>query len=178
MIRELKRDRISQWERDNFTHRCKDKFREFAEFVSLHYVLSHRNDTEYWKHIQEKSQMREENRAMLRLANARFRDHNFSESYMGGIHVIATGMHYSPTELSEVMWASYTDKESLIQQWMPAIEKLNKNGIVVSKFFMGEEINQIKLTAKKNFKKINFFKPNSSRDESRETYIHCSGLST
>jgi len=126
LIRELKRDRISQWERDNFTHRCKDKFREFAEFVSLHYVLSHRNDTEYWKHIQEKSQMREENRAMLRLANARFRDHNFSESYMGGIHVIATGMHYSPTELSEVMWASYTDKESLIQQWMPAIEKLNK----------------------------------------------------
>ena len=89
-------------------------------------MLSHRNDTEYWKHIQEKSQMREENRAMLRLANARFRDHNFSESYMGGIHVIATGMHYSPTELSEVMWASYTDKESLIQQWMPAIEKLNK----------------------------------------------------
>lgn len=57
-------------------------------------------------------------------------------------------------------------------------EKLSKNGIVVSKFFMGEEISEIKLIAKKNFKKINFFKPNSSRDESRETYIHCSGLST
>ena len=59
-----------------------------------------------------------------------------------------------------------------------SVEKLSKNGIVISKFFMGGEIDEIKLKAKKNFKKINFFKPNSSRDESRETYILCSGLST
>ena len=57
-------------------------------------------------------------------------------------------------------------------------EILNKDGIVVSKLFMGEDFQEIKLKAKKYFKKIDFFKPNSSRDESRETYIHCSGLST
>tara|TARA_A100001011_G_C14299319_1_gene840005 strand:- start:1398 stop:1985 length:588 start_codon:yes stop_codon:yes gene_type:complete len=55
---------------------------------------------------------------------------------------------------------------------------LNKNGIVVSKLFMGEDFEEIKFKGKKYFKKIDFFKPNSSRDESRETYIHCSGLST
>ena len=55
---------------------------------------------------------------------------------------------------------------------------LSKKGVVVSKLFMGEDFQEIKINAKKNFKKINFFKPNSSRDESRETYIHCSGLST
>ena len=57
-------------------------------------------------------------------------------------------------------------------------EVLNKKGIIISKLFMGEDFDEIKLRAKKYFKKINFFKPNSSRDESRETYIHCSGLST
>ena len=57
-------------------------------------------------------------------------------------------------------------------------EKLNKKGVVISKLFMGEDFEEIKLKSKKYFKKINFFKPNSSRDESRETYIHCSGLST
>ena len=57
-------------------------------------------------------------------------------------------------------------------------ETLNKKGIVVAKLFMGEDFEEIKLRAKKYFKKIDFFKPNSSRDESRETYIHCSGLST
>ena len=55
---------------------------------------------------------------------------------------------------------------------------LNKKGVLVSKLFMGEDFQEIKINAKKNFKKINFFKPNSSRDESRETYIHCSGLGT
>jgi len=55
---------------------------------------------------------------------------------------------------------------------------LNKRGVVVSKLFMGEDFGEIKMRAKKYFKKIDFFKPNSSRDESRETYIHCSGLST
>ena len=57
-------------------------------------------------------------------------------------------------------------------------ERLSKKGVVVSKLFMGEEFEEIKTKAKKNFKKIDFFKPDSSRDESRETYIHCSELST
>jgi len=57
-------------------------------------------------------------------------------------------------------------------------ETLSTKGVVVSKLFMGEDFEEIKIRAKKYFKKINFFKPNSSRDESRETYIHCSGLST
>ena len=57
-------------------------------------------------------------------------------------------------------------------------DKLNKKGVVVSKFFMGEEFEEIKNRSKKYFKKIDFFKPDSSRGESRETYIHCSELST
>jgi len=125
LIRELKRDRVSQWDRDNFTYRCKSKFRAFAEFVSLHYVLRHRNDTEYWKHIQEKSQLREENRAMLRLAEARFHDHNFGGN-LGGIHAIATGMHLSPMELSEIAWLGFEDKDRLKREWKNCIETLNK----------------------------------------------------
>ena len=57
-------------------------------------------------------------------------------------------------------------------------EILDEKGIVISKLFMGEDFEEIKIKAKKYFRKIDFFKPNSSRDESRETYIHCSGLST
>lgn len=125
LIRELKRDKISQWDRDNFTYRCKDLFKEFAEFVALHYILSHRNDTEYWKHIQEKSQLQKENRAMLRLAHKRFREHNFTD-IGGGLHAIAAGMHYSPTDLTEMMWGGH-DKEMLRREWAPIIDTLNKN---------------------------------------------------
>ena len=59
-----------------------------------------------------------------------------------------------------------------------AKEVLNKNGVVIAKIFMGEDFNEIKINARKNFKKMDFFKPKSSRQESREIYIHCQGLST
>ena len=57
-------------------------------------------------------------------------------------------------------------------------EILSNKGVVISKLFMGDDFEEIKQTAKNQFKKIDFFKPDSSRDESRETYIHCSELST
>ena len=55
---------------------------------------------------------------------------------------------------------------------------LDKNGVVVSKLFMGEDFEAIKIYAKETFKNIRFFKPNSSRHNSRETYIYCNRLNT
>ena len=55
---------------------------------------------------------------------------------------------------------------------------LDKNGVAVSKLFMGEDFEAIKIYAKETFKNIRFFKPNSSRDNSRETYIHCNRLNS
>ena len=55
---------------------------------------------------------------------------------------------------------------------------LKKKGIVVSKLFMGEDFITVKNEAKKLFKSVHFFKPESSRNESKETYIHCKELKT
>ena len=46
---------ISQWDRDNFNVECKRFFDQFTEFVSMHYALSHRDDTKYWKDISNRS---------------------------------------------------------------------------------------------------------------------------
>ena len=53
---------------------------------------------------------------------------------------------------------------------------LNKNGVFISKLFMGISYNEININAKKNFKKVAIFKPKSSRKESREVYIYCKDL--
>ena len=53
---------------------------------------------------------------------------------------------------------------------------LNKNGSVLAKLFNGKDFNNVKNIAEKNFKKVRFFKPESSRDFSKETYIHCKGI--
>ena len=55
---------------------------------------------------------------------------------------------------------------------------LNSKGILVSKIFMGQDFELVKKEAKKKFNKVNFYKPDSSRTNSKETYLHCQGLKT
>ena len=53
---------------------------------------------------------------------------------------------------------------------------LKPKGVLVSKIFMGEDFLEVKNLAKSTFNKVNFFKPESSRKESKETYLHCETL--
>ena len=53
---------------------------------------------------------------------------------------------------------------------------LKPKGVLVSKIFMGEDFIEVKNLAKSLFEKVNFFKPQSSRKESKETYLHCETL--
>ena len=55
---------------------------------------------------------------------------------------------------------------------------LKPKGVLVSKLFMGEDFIEVKNLANSVFKTVNFFKPGSSRNESKETYLHCNTLKT
>ncbi len=57
-----------------------------------------------------------------------------------------------------------------------AKEELEKNGIFVSKIFMGSSFNEIVAEAKKYFKEVRVFKPLASRKNSKETFIICKFL--
>ena len=96
-------DSVNQYDKDVFNTVCKAQFRGFAEFVALHYALSHRDDTEYWKDISEKvfdNKMIEQKLAfqpgLLTNAFDKFERRGFPE--FGGINCIATGMRYLPID--------------------------------------------------------------------------------
>ena len=57
-------------------------------------------------------------------------------------------------------------------------KSLKPNGVLISKLFMGEDFIEVKDLAKSMFKKVHFFKPEASRNESKETYLHCATLKT
>jgi 23S rRNA (uridine2552-2'-O)-methyltransferase len=59
-----------------------------------------------------------------------------------------------------------------------SLNTLNKNGTLICKLFMGEDFLEVKDLVKNNFKNVDFFKPESSRSESKETYVICSSLKT
>ena len=53
---------------------------------------------------------------------------------------------------------------------------LKRQGILVSKIFMGSSFNEIVKIAKKNFKEIHIYKPPASRKDSKESFIICKYL--
>ena len=57
-----------------------------------------------------------------------------------------------------------------------SLKILKKNGVFVSKIFMGSSFNEIVDSAKKNFKEFHVYKPPSSRKESKENFIICKKL--
>ncbi len=58
-----------------------------------------------------------------------------------------------------------------------AREILKKDGIFLSKIFMGSSFLELQESAKKKFKKVVLYKPLASKKESKELYIFCRGIS-
>ena len=119
-IRNAQRDIITQWDRDNFTFQCKKFFRNFAEFVAMHYAMSNRDDTEYWRANANK--VWDKNLPDLvpvlqdgfsRAAADRDFVHRFND---GGLHCIAFGMEWYPTEATNVKYYQGLDDDEFKKQ--------------------------------------------------------------
>ena len=133
LIRNLNGEIVTQWDRDNFNFACKVIFRNFAEFVGLHYSLSNRRETKYWQDINNKTWTND----IVDLANTAHSGfavaaakRNFSFSHRddtnGGIHAIATGMHWTPTELNNVLWTNEgMSKDDFEKMWLPYVHQLD-----------------------------------------------------
>ena len=105
-------------------------FREFSEFVALHYALSHRDDTEYWKHCLNKNW----DKTLINLKSVslngfneavRQRTYDFKYSDLGGLHCIAAGMHWSPTDKSTLIKEGKFTEEELEKEFESCIIYLN-----------------------------------------------------
>ena len=71
---------------------------------------------------------------------------------------------------------SYKTGELCLRAMDLAQNILHKDGVFLSKLFMGSIYVEINEKANKYFKKVVKYKPTSSRKESREIYIYCKGF--
>jgi tryptophan halogenase len=138
LVRNLGRDKISQWDRDNFNYQCKHMFKEFSEFVGLHYALSHRDDTEYWKNCLNKtwdnSLINLKHRAFSGFKEAAYkRTYNFKYDNHTGLQAIAAGMHWAPTDkISLIQYGNLKEKD-LEKEFRQSIKSLNKRKVTCKK---------------------------------------------
>jgi len=71
---------------------------------------------------------------------------------------------------------SYKTGELCLKGMNLAQKILHKNGVFLSKVFMGSTFVEINKKANESFKNVVKYKPLSSRKESKEIYIYCSGI--
>jgi 23S rRNA (uridine2552-2'-O)-methyltransferase len=71
---------------------------------------------------------------------------------------------------------TYRTGELCLNAMNLAIKILAKDGVFLSKIFMGEIFKEINNKAKKSFKKVVIYKPASSKKASKEIYIFCRGV--
>tara|TARA_R110002020_G_scaffold21316_5_gene72195 strand:+ start:122 stop:1609 length:1488 start_codon:yes stop_codon:yes gene_type:complete len=131
LLRNLRREKISQWDRDNFNYQCKHLFKTFAEFVSLHYALSHRDDTPYWRHCMNKTW----DNSLINLSPVgvkgfkdavELRTHDFKFRIDGGLHCIAAGMNWAPTDKTSLLIHNNLNEKELEHSFKECIKKLNQ----------------------------------------------------
>ena len=125
----MKRERVSQWDRDNFNHECKLIFKSFAEFVAIHYALAQRDDTPYWKNNLNKTW----DKKLIDLTPSTVQGllwstqqrENWSFFDNGGLHCIAAGMNWYPTDIDEVVYRNIIDRKIFIEDCKNVAKKLD-----------------------------------------------------
>ena len=145
LVRTLRRGEVTQWDKDNFTFACKTIYYGFAEFVGLHYALSTRNDTEYWKANNNRDW--EESLITMKakilqgfLAIAMHRNINWefpvdppARAGNSGLHFIAAGFNWAPQDLPNLIYLTHKTEEEIKEVMEPYINKLDKRKEMWSK---------------------------------------------
>lgn len=113
LVSVLYKESISGFDKAEFNSVCETDFRSFAEFVSLHYALSQRDSTQYWRDRQAKEEWKPNDFVGFYLPYGI--DHlmykhgidNRLDFSMGGISIIAAGMNHNPANKLVVKRAEF-----------------------------------------------------------------------
>ena len=133
MIMLLQRDNISQFEKDSYNIICKGIFHSWAEFVSLHYALSERDDTPYWRDNMEREYVNElynniekTDSDFQKTIGSKYLRGAFEDT--AGIKFIATGMNWFPTSKESIMYINTIDNLDLkaFEESFEVMDKLKK----------------------------------------------------
>ena len=101
----LNRNSVSQFDKTAFNEGCRGDFRAFAEFVALHYAMSHRDQTPYWQAVQHRVFPKTmplgvyATSGIDSIIHRKFVSHLYDMD-MGGTLMIATGMNLFPFDSS------------------------------------------------------------------------------
>jgi len=127
----LLRGSVSQWDRDEFNLKCEDEFNYWAHFVSMHYALSHRDDSEYWQVIGRKSFTDLAPAVNKMQTQGLYYQSMYQKNFVkffqedNGVNCLAAGMNWNPNDCVTLrsIFAVGTD---LTEEFSLVIKRLNE----------------------------------------------------
>jgi tryptophan halogenase len=124
LVKTLSRGRISEWDRREYTAKCHDDFYECAHVVAFSYVLSHRDDTEYWRDILNRDYPKEmfanTSAGISKGFHHEFVSKNLKNSFQGvGIHAMAAGMNWYPIDKLDPLVNNQKEDEADFEGTIP-----------------------------------------------------------
>lgn len=137
----LSKGETGQIDRDLFNKKCLRVYRDASYFVALHYKLSKRNDTEYWRHITSQEVSNDMLDYMYYVAN-----HNQQ--------AILAGFGWTPITITDVKMKEFSMKKDLLsvhknsfenrknmqKSWQAYIEKCPSHyEYLKNKYYLEEE---------------------------------------
>jgi tryptophan halogenase len=102
----LLRGSVSQWDRDEFNLKCEDEFNYWAHFVSMHYALSHRDDSEYWRDIGKRSYVKLSSTVNNLQTQGLYYQTMYQKNFVRyfqedpGINCLAAGMNWNANDIA------------------------------------------------------------------------------
>jgi hypothetical protein len=140
LVSALGRNEVTEFDKLAFNEACRGDFRAFSEFVALHYALSHRDDTEYWKACRNKNWPKTMQLGIYAsygidgLIQRKYVQNRYSED-MGGTLCVATGLNFLPLDHSLIHRILYRNqslnyidhlKEKCFPMWDVMLENRRK----------------------------------------------------
>ena len=114
---------VSKFDIDSYNHNLYQQIIGFKEFISLHYALSIRRDTPYWKHVTQnitycpdmlEKKVYANQYANISALSVAKREYNPD---MGGIPYIAAGMGLNPLDATRVNFINKLDNQEHINYY-------------------------------------------------------------
>jgi flavin-dependent dehydrogenase len=101
LVRSLSRGHITKFDQETYNFTVKKHFNTFSAFLQLHYVLSKRDDTDFWKYMTSRDVVnpeitRETAHQWVREMDGKLLSQAYEISVNNGFHCIAVGNEWYP----------------------------------------------------------------------------------
>jgi len=127
LVRALERDNFNRFDIDSYNLITNTLFDGMCKFVALHYPLSQRDDTQYWKDITRNRSYVGDLMGKELIYSSGSSEDAISRLFIknnqeekGGMHCICPGMNYSIFDYQDIMHASYLN-------FLPPIEVMKSS---------------------------------------------------